>query len=213
MANYYKTLSCSNLLLSDGIINQKKGSLNIELNGAKIIEVKNNDAYLNSNRILTTADIYYMVVSFGSGIYKKNGPKFLRYKGTADSGYDTNLRVANIFNVPFSICVRQISIQKGFSGENTISIPAINYTKTFSGLFFVGDINVNLPKDSKLYIEITGEPSLETSVDIYYNKTTDNTLYSGNLSFVEEVRPIFDELFTFTDNMVTTRYSLRVLDS
>ena len=50
MTNYFKTISCKNLVLSDGNINQKKGSLFLSLDSSPIIEIKNNDAFLNSKK-------------------------------------------------------------------------------------------------------------------------------------------------------------------
>ena len=212
MANYYKTISCKNLLLSDGNINQKKGSLCLSLDGRPIIEIKNNDAFLNSKKILTSVAETYMLISFGSGIYTNKGLKYLRYKGNSDSGYDKNLRVANVFNVPFSITIKQISIQKGFNGENTVSIPAINFTKTFTGNFFTFELDALVLANTKIYVQIDGEPSLETSIDLYYTKNESSQFEpNSNLILKEEIVPVFNEIFNYNINAMSTTYPILYL--
>jgi len=208
MANYYKTLSCKNLLLSDGLINQKKGQLNLALDGKIIVEIKDNSAFLNSKKILTSADNNFMVMGFGSGIYKVGGSKYLRYKGNSDSGYDMNLRVANIYNTPFPILIKHISIQKGSHGINTINIPSIGYTKTLNGLFFDEDVNLLVPSNSKIFVQVNGEPSLETSVDIYYYKNDNVQPSLENVSISEEIVPTFNEIFTYMNESIYTKYAL-----
>jgi hypothetical protein len=213
MSNFYKTIACKNLLLSDGNINQKKGSLCLSLNGQTVIEIRNNDAFLNSKKILTSVAETYSVINFGSGIYTNNGLKYLRYRGNGDSGYDKNLRVANVFNIPFSIIIKQISIQKGSSGENIINIPAINYSKKIIGNFFTFDLDFRLLSNTKLYVEIDGEPSLETFVDLYYTKDS-NSESNGlndpknNIILSEEIIPVFNEIFDYDINVVSTTYPL-----
>ena len=172
MSNYYKTISIGSIDIHAGCINQKGDTLLLALNGSSVVEVKDNNAYINSKRILTTNDLqpYNIKVSFASGIYLGSGKKYLRYGGNCDSGYDTNLRVANLYNTPFPITIKKISIQKGFVGNTIINIPSINYYKSVEGNFLVEDIDVNVAADEKIYVEIIGEPSLETIVDLYIVK-------------------------------------------
>jgi hypothetical protein len=153
-----------------------------------------------------------MLISFGSGIYTNKGLKYLRYKGNSDSGYDRNLRVANVFNAPFSITIKQISVQKGFTGENTITIPAINYSKKFIGNFFTFELDAVVLANTKIYVQIDGEPSLETSIDLYYTKNDSSQFEpNSNLILKEEIIPVFNEIFNYNINEMSTTYPILYL--
>ena len=151
-----------------------------------------------------------MVISFGSGIYTTSGTKYIRYNGNSDSGYDKNLRVANIFNTQFSINIKRISIQKGSSGESRFIIPAINYDIIFIGNFFTSELDINIPPNTKLYVQIDGEPSLETSVDIYYTKYSSGVLDTtvADITINNDIVPVFGEIFKYNVNEVSTTYPI-----
>ena len=212
MSNYYKTVSIGSIDIHAGCINQKGDTLLLALNGSSVVEVKDNNAYINSKRILTTNDLqsYNIKVSFASGIYLGSGKKYLRYGGNCDSGYDTNLRVANLYNTPFPITIKKISIQKGFVGNTIISIPSINYSKSVEGNFLVEDIDVNVAADEKIYVEIIGEPSLETIVDLYIVKST-NTLTANQVVINTVNQPTFNEVFINQNGITTTPFSINII--
>ena len=151
-----------------------------------------------------------MVISFGSGIYTTSGMKYIRYNGNSDSGYDKNLRIANIFNTQFSINIKRLSIQKGSSGESVINIPSINYTTTFIGNFFTSELDINISQNTKLYVQIDGEPSLETSVDIYYIKYNSGVLNTtiADITINNEIVPVFSEIFKYNIDEVSTQYPI-----
>ena len=52
MSNYYKTISIGSTEIHAGCINQNGGALLLALNGSSVVEVKDNNAYINSKRIL-----------------------------------------------------------------------------------------------------------------------------------------------------------------
>jgi hypothetical protein len=212
MSNYYKTISIGSIDIHEGCINQKGDTLLLALNGSSVVEVKDNNAYINSKRILTTNDLqpYNIKVSFASGIFLGSGKKYLRYGGNCDSGYDTNLRVANLYNTPFPITIKKISIQKGFVGTTIINIPSINYSKTVEGNFLVEDIDVNVAADEKIYVEIMGEPSLETIVDLYIVKST-NTLTANPVAINTVNQPTFNEVFINQNGITTTPFSINII--
>ena len=213
MSNYYKNISLGSLNISNGVVDQTSGNLLISLNSIPVIEVKNNNAFLNSNRILTTNDLVannkknVTKLTFGSGIYKNSGLKYLRYCGNSESGYDTNLRVANIYIAPNPVLLKKIVVQKGFNGINKIKIPTILYEYDISGNFYVGDINKELGFGSHLYIEIGGDPSYETIVELYI-EDSDNTLQPTTVSFTNKQIPVYDEVFIQQSNYVFTKYPL-----
>jgi hypothetical protein len=213
MSNYYKKISIGSIEIHAGCINQKGDTLLLALNGSSVVEVKDNNAYINSKRILTTNDlqpyIYNSKVSFASGIYLGSGEKYLRYGGNCDSGYDTNLRVANLYNTPFPITIKKISIQKGFVGNTIINIPSINYSKSVEGNFLVEDIDVNVAAGEKIYVEIIGEPSLETIVDLYIVKST-NTLTANPVEINTVNQPTFNEVFINQNGITTTPFSINI---
>tara|TARA_Y100000389_G_scaffold184882_1_gene203731 strand:- start:680 stop:1324 length:645 start_codon:yes stop_codon:yes gene_type:complete len=213
MSNYYKKISIGSIEIHAGCINQKGDTLLLALNGSSVVEVKDNNAYINSKRILTTNDlqpyIYNSKVSFASGIYLGSGEKYLRYGGNCDSGYDTNLRVANLYNTPFPITIKKISIQKGFVGNTIINIPSINYSKSVEGNFLVEDIDVNVAAGEKIYVEIIGEPSLETIVDLYIVKST-NTLTAKTVEINTVKLPTFNEVFINQNGITTTPFSINI---
>ena len=221
MSNYYKTISIGSTEIHAGCINQNGGALLLALNGSSVVEVKDNNAYINSKRILTTNDLqpndlqpYNIKVSFASGIYLGMGKKYLRYGGNCDSGYDTNLRVANLYNTPFPITIKKISIQKGFDGNTIINIPSINYSKSVESNFLVEDIDVNVAAGEKIYVEIIGEPSLETIVDLYIVKST-NTFaedVTANPVVINTVnQPTFNEVFINQNGITTTPFSINII--
>jgi hypothetical protein len=219
MSNYYKTISVASLTISDGVINQKNETLEFALNGNTIVELKDDNAYIKSNRILTTGDFVktgnnFIInttfkISFGSGIYLESGPKYLRYCGNCESGYDTALSVSNVYNTPFPAMIKKISIQKGYSGETVINIPAINYSKTVSGNFFIEDINADIGIGEKIYVEIIGDPSLETMVEIYIIEN-DNVLEETPLELTNTRNSTFHEVFTNQDGVTTTQFSIAI---
>jgi hypothetical protein len=214
MSNYYKTISVGSTEISTGRIDQKIGLFAVALNGVNVVEVRDNDAYINYNRILTTTDLLNtsttIKVSFGSGIYLGSGTKYLRYCGNCDSGYDTELRVSNVYNTPFPITIKKISIQKGFVGDTTINIPAIGYSKQLTGNFLVDDVNIDVGVDEKLYIEIVGDPSLETTVELYVVETT-NVLTSNTINLTTITQPTFNEVFTNHDGVTSTPFSISIV--
>lgn len=213
MSNYYKKISIGSIDIHAGCINQNGDALLLALNGSSVVEVKDNNAYINSKRILTTNDlqpyIYNSKVSFASGIYLESGKKYLRYGGNCDSGYDTNLRVANLYNTPFPITIKKISIQKGFVGNTIINIPSINYSKSVEGNFLVEDIDVNVAAGEKIYVEIIGKPSLETIVDLYIVKST-NTLTANPVVINTVNQPTFNEVFINQNGITTTPFSINI---
>jgi hypothetical protein len=223
MTNYYQSLVIGDLLLNDNGINQLDGNFNINLKNKKIIELKNDDAYLNDHRILTTNDIYKtnqntLKLTFASGIYINPGKKFLRYCGNSDSAYDTALRVANIYNTTCSIIIKKISIQKGYTGENNISIPVLNFNRKMSGNFLIEDLNYTLDSNSHIYIEINGNPSLETTVELYIecvsdiNTFTNTTVVSNDysLEFNNIVKPTYSEIFNYANGGILTKYPITI---
>jgi hypothetical protein len=228
MTNYYQSLVIGDLLLNDNGITQLNGNFNINVKNKKIIELKDDDAYLNDNRILTTNDIYNtnqntIKLTFASGIYINSGKKFLRYCGNSDSAYDTSLRVANIYNTTCSIIIKKLSIQKGYSGENNISIPILNFNRKMSGNFLIEDINYTLESNSHIYVEINGNPSLETTVELYiecvpdvntptntFTNTNTNTNSNDSLEFNNIVIPTYSEIFNYANGGILTKYPITI---
>jgi hypothetical protein len=215
MTNYYQSLGVGDLLINHNSIDQLDGNFLIKLKNKKIIELKNDDAYLNDHRILTTNDINnntnIIKLTFASGIYVNSGKKFLRYCGNADSAYDTNLRVANIYNTTCSVIIKKISIQKGYAGENNISIPILNFNRVMSGNFLIEDLNYTLESNSHIYVEINGKPSLETTVELYIECVSDvstNKNANDSLKFNNVVIPTYSEIFNYENGGIRTKYSI-----
>ena len=217
MTNYYQTLIVGDLLIDDTGLNQLNGNLLLKLNNSKIIELKDGDAYLNNNRITTTNDTNdtnsIIKLTFGSGIYMNDGKKFLRYCGNSDSGYDTELRVSNIYNSAFPLKIKKISIQKGYAGDTIINIPILNYSKVMTGNFLTESVEYNLEANTQLYIEIDGVPSLETMVELYVEEISDTAdlIEANQLTFNSSSLPTFNELFNYTNGYVETKHPISII--
>ena len=72
------------------------------------------------------------------------------------------------------------------------------------------DIDVNVATDEKIYVEIIGEPSLETIVDLYIVKST-NTLTANPVVINIVNQPTFNEVFINQNGITTTPFSINII--
>jgi hypothetical protein len=216
MSNYYRSLSVNKLFISNEKIDQYDGEIALSLDGNPVLVIKKNDAFINDKRILTSVDreLSYRI-AFGSGIFIPNdlvnNHVYLRYSGNCDSGYDTSLRIANIYNTPFPILIKNISIQKGFSGDTLIRIPSIGYSNIVTGNFFNEDLDIEVGRNTQIYIEVLGEPTLEMFVELYVTKSINQKDSVMSSTITQIIQPGFNEIFKQTDDSIETKYSINIV--
>lgn len=210
MSNYFKTVDISNLCISNGHINQNRNTLAISVSNNRILKITNDTVTVNNYRVLTTLDKFNSTekITFASGIFLGSGINYLRYCGNSDSGYDKDLRVSNIYRNPYAIKIKKISIQKGYAGSNTITIPTLNYTKVMTGNFYSEDTDINIGINSHIYVSTTGTP-MEVFIDIYF-EFVENQLPPVVATISSIFEPTHYELFGYSDGVVLAKYPIQV---
>jgi hypothetical protein len=211
MSNYFKSIDISNLCIFNGNINQNKNTLTLSVNNNNIFKISSNNVTINNNRVLTTLDKFsgLQKVTFGSGIFLDSDINYLRYCGNSDSGYDKDLRVANIYNNAYPIKIKKISIQKGYNGTNTITIPTLKYTKKMTGNFYSEVVDIDVGINSHIYVSVEGRP-MEIFVDLYFEISENNadTITAEIINM--KTNPTHFELFGYSEEIIIANYPIAV---
>jgi hypothetical protein len=224
MTNYFKSIIVGGITHGINGVNLNNNNIFSVTNSSdkKIIYIDENDLIINDKKIYlseTSPNINNsnkIKLTFASSINLDTGKNYLRYNGNCDSGYDKNLRICNIYNIPFNCTVTDISIQKDCDDNHTIEIPTLNnFTESISGNFnTLNNINLFLKKNSKIYISIDGDtPPNDIMVDIYIqeNLLDQSSEINETVDLMHKVEPVFNEIFTLENNTTISEFPIRII--